>query len=264
MNHRDPLDLVRVAAGASGTGIDLAAFTPLSGLWITTRTLTLDPRRSGAGVRIVESASGFVHAADRPNPGLEAFTATELPALVRAGARVLVSVSGRSVDEIVDLSRRLGITPGLAGLEVGLASGASDLVDIVGPRASADLLGRVRAVLPPGMLLHAKLGPAADAGTARAVSEQVDALVVSGGCPALLPDGGSGELVGPAILPVTAHRVAMLRTLSVPLVAVGGVGCAADVLALLDAGADAVQIGSALLHDPAALNRILRDLEGVS
>ena len=89
---------VMVAAGCGGTGRELEPFAGpdgLAGLDFVTRSLTLDPRAGGAGPRLVEVPGGLVNAVGLPNPGLEHFLATELPWLVRAGARVLVSIAAR-------------------------------------------------------------------------------------------------------------------------------------------------------------------------
>lgn len=257
-------DLVRVAAGCGGTGAELLRFTDLTGRWFTTRTITLDPHAGAAAPRIVEAASGLVHCTGEPNPGLEAFAGTELPVLVRAGARVLVSVAGRASADLLQLARRLGAAPGIAGVEVHLAPDSDDLLRTPGPAAAADLISQVRAVLPGGLAVHAKLGPEHSLGHARVLAGLVDALVVSGAVPAALPDGRSGSLVGPAVLPVTAARVAQVRA-AVPqalLIAAGGVRCGADVQALLRAGASAVQVGSGLLHDPTVLDQIDHELQG--
>lgn len=257
-------ELVRVAAGCGGTATELSRFSDLSGRWFTTRTTTLDPHAGEPAPRIVESASGLVHCTGEPNSGLEHFTGTELPELVRAGAKVLASVSGRTSTDLVQLVRRLGNAPGLAGVEVNLAPSAPDLVRPSNPAAAADLVSQVRAVLAGGMAVHVKFGAEHGASHARVLASVVDAIVVSGSTPGALPDGRLGALSGPAVLPLTAARVQAIRTVTgdLPLIAVGGVRCASDVRALLRAGANATQVGTGLLHDPTLLDQIDLELQG--
>ena len=91
---------VMVAAGCGGTGRELAAYCGpdgLDGLDLVTRSITLDARAGGPGPRIEEVPGGLVNAVGLPNPGLEHFLATELPWLVRAGARVIVSIAGATI-----------------------------------------------------------------------------------------------------------------------------------------------------------------------
>ncbi|HEX6148924.1 MAG TPA: dihydroorotate dehydrogenase catalytic subunit, partial [Nocardioides sp.] len=100
---------VLVAAGCGGTGRDLAAYTDLASLGgFVTRSITLAPRPGGAPPRIVETPSGLAHAVDLQNPGVDQFLALEVPWLVQSGARVFVSIVGRSLGEYAELARRLG------------------------------------------------------------------------------------------------------------------------------------------------------------
>lgn len=263
-------DLIRVASGCGGTGVELAPFADLRGIWFSTRTLTLDPRPGGVGPAIAEVTSGFVHGAGEPNPGLEAFAAIELPALVRAGTRVLASISGGSAAEIVDLARRLVLLPGLAGVELNLSPTAPDLLCPRDHREATDLVAAVRDVTRD-VAVHTKVGPEHGPGVLAAMARESDAVVISGSSQARTRAGLVGQLSGPAVLPVTLARVAAARAAAADaslddttLIAVGGISSAHDVRALLDTGADAVQMGTALLHDPTTLDRTLRDLEGDS
>ena len=153
---------VMVAAGCGGTGRELAAYCGpdgLDGLDFVTRSITLDARTGGPGPRVEEVPGGLVNAVGLPNPGLEHFLATELPWLVRAGARVIVSIAGATMGEYADLARRLSRAPGVAGLEVnvgapdeagaGLVARAGTLDDArhVGPHLGED--GAVGRELAP-------------------------------------------------------------------------------------------------------------------
>ncbi|MBD8869738.1 nitronate monooxygenase [Nocardioides donggukensis] len=262
---------VLVASGCGGTGRELDALGGLDGIGgFVTRTITLDARDGGPRPRVVESPSGFRYAVGLQNPGIDGFLALELPWLVSRGIRVAVSISAASLGEYADLGRRLGRSPGVAAIELNLvppdAAGAG-LFDAREPFQAARVVGAVRRDLPAGVQLWAK--PSADPGrlaeTARALAEAgADAVVLVNGLPALMPDGRPAGLAGPAIGPLAlrcVHDVAS-QVPDLPVIAAGGVVDADDVRALLDVGAVAVQVGSALLHDPTAAARAAATLRG--
>jgi len=260
---------VMVASGCGGTGRELTPYLDLSVLGgFVTRSISLDPRPGGAAPRIVESPSGLVNAVGLPNPGIAGFLATELPWLVRQGARTFVSVVGRSLGEYAELTRRLAHAPGIAGLEVNVSVPDPTALDVCDAREAAhggSVIAACRRELPRDLPVLAKLRP--DAGriveAARAAAEAgADAVVVANAVPALLPDGRGGGLSGPAIRPLALRCVADVHAAypDLTIVGVGGIASAADARAFLEAGASAVQVGTALLHDPTTAARILEDL----
>lgn len=262
---------VMTASGCAGTGRELAAYTDLAELGaFVTRSLTLDPWSGGPSPRIVESPSGLVNAIGLQNPGISHFLATELPWLVQQGARVIVSIAGATLGEYADLSRRLGLAPGVAGIEVNVSSPDAPgmgLLDAREPFHAANAVSAVRRDLPRDIPVFAKLRPdlLRVVETARVVSEAGAAAVVVGNAvPALMPDGRAGGLSGPAIRPIALRCVAEVhRALpGVPVIGVGGVMTTHDVRSYLAAGASAVQIGTALLHDPTTATRVVVDLRG--
>ena len=260
---------VMVAAGCGGTGRELAAYTDLRTLGgFVTRSITLAPRSGGAQPRILETPSGLVHAVDLHNPGLDQFLALELPWLVQQGARVFVSVVGRSLGEYAELARRLGRTPGLAGIEVNLAppdAAGRGVFDVREPFHAASVVAAVHRDLPRGLPVLAKLRSdlVRVAETARAVLESgADAVVVGNALPAAMPDGRPAGLSGPAIRPLALRCLTEVLDAApeATVVASGGIASTADARAALDLGAEAVQVGTALLHDPTTAGRMAREL----
>jgi dihydroorotate dehydrogenase (NAD+) catalytic subunit len=265
---------VLTASGCGGTGRELASYGDLGALGgFVTRSITLLARPGAPGPRIVESPSGLVNAIGLQNPGVEAFLAEELPVLLELGATVVASIAGHSLGEYAEVSRALGRAPGVAALEVNLsapdATGAG-VFDVREPFQAASVVAACRRDLPRGVLLLAKLRIDAQrvVETARAVAEAgADAVVVGNAVPAAMPDGRPGGLSGPAIRPLALRCVSVLTGAlpGTPVVAAGGITDAADAHAFLTAGARAVQVGSALFHDPTAAHRIAAALaaEGV-
>ncbi|PUA79612.1 tRNA-dihydrouridine synthase [Nocardioides currus] len=255
---------VMVASGCGGTGRELAAFTDLVGLDFVTRSITLDPRPGHAAPRVVETPSGLVNAIGLQNPGLEHFLATELPWLVRAGVRVFVSIAGATMGEYADLARRLSRAPGVAGLEINIGApdqAGSDLFDVREPYHAASVVGAVRREFPGDLPVLAKLRPDASRiveGARGVVDAGASAVVIGNAVPAAMPDGRPGGLSGPAIGPVALRCVAAVTEALPDVVVIGGGGVASeqDARRFLDLGARAVQIGTALLHDPTTVARV--------
>ena len=260
---------VLVASGCGGTGPELAAYGPLADLGgFVTRTLTLNARLGGPQPRILETPSGLVHAVGLQNPGLEGFLATELPWLAQQGTRIVVSIAGSSLGEYAELARRLGGSPGVSAIEVNLSSPdapTTGVFDVREPFHAASVIAAVHRDLPRGVPVLAKLR--ADVvrvvESARTVLDAGAAAVVVGNAlPAAMPDGRQAGLSGPAILPVALRCVADLRA-ELPdaeVVGVGGITTAEDARSFLAAGATAVQIGTALLHDPTTAARVAAEL----
>ena len=256
---------VVVAAGCGGTGRELAAYgalDPAARLGaFTTRTVTSEARAGAPAGCVVESPSGLVHATGLPNPGLDTFLATELPWLVARGTRVVVSVAVSSVLDASRLGRRLGRAPGVAAIEVWLDPASPGLLGALEPFEASGVVAAVRRELPPGLPVWAKIrsDPARVVEDARAVSDAgAAAVVVGGGLAAVLPDGRPATLAGPAVRPVALACVrAVAQALPhVDVVGCGGVATPADLTAFLAAGARAVAVGTALLHDPTTASRL--------
>ncbi|GAB3039494.1 hypothetical protein GCM10011376_33020 [Nocardioides flavus (ex Wang et al. 2016)] len=262
---------VMVAAGCGGTGRELLPFagpTGLEGLDLVTRSITLDPRSGGTGPRVEEVSGGLVNAVGLPNPGLEHFLATELPWLVRAGARVFVSVAGATMGEYADLARRLSRAPGVAGLEVNVGApdeAGAGLFEVREPYHAASVIAAVRREFPSDRPVLAKLRPDVSRVLegARACHEAgATAVVVGNAVPAAFRDGRAGGLSGPAVSPVALRCVAEVHHAlpALPVIGCGGVHDLASARSFLDAGAVGVQVGTALLHDPTTVARLRADL----
>lgn len=255
---------VLVASGCGGRGRELSPYLDWSrvGAFVT-RTITSEPRLGRAGA-VLETPSGLLHATGLPNPGLEQFLATELPPLVQLGVRVVVSIAGTDLRDHGFLARRIGQAPGVSAVEVNLAqpdAAALGLFEVREPFHAASVLQAVVRELPPGVPALAKIRPdlLRVVESARTVTEAgAGAVVVGHALPAALPDGRPAGLSGPAVAPLTLRCVTEVRDRlpEVQVVAAGGVVDTATARAYLDAGACAVQVGTALLHDPTTVARI--------
>jgi dihydroorotate dehydrogenase (NAD+) catalytic subunit len=260
---------VLVASGCGGTGRELAAYGDLATVGgFVTRSLTRLARPGAASPRLVESPSGLVNSIGLQNPGVEAFLRDELPPLRDSGVAVVVSIAGHSLGEYAELSRTVGRADGVAAVEVNLS-----LPDPVGtgqldarePYQAVSIVGACRRDLRAGVLLLAKLRNDVTrvVETARVVAGAgADAVVVGNAVPAAMPDGRPGGLSGPAIRPQAQRCVSEVAAAlpDVPVVGCGGIMDADDARAFLAAGARAVQVGTALFHDPTTAFRIAQEL----
>jgi len=260
---------VMVAAGCGGTGRELTPYVDPARLGaFVTRSVTTTPRAGNAPPRIAETPSGLVNAVGLQNPGVDEFIAGELPWLVERGVTVVVSIAGGSLGEYAELARRVGRAPGVSAVEVNVSAPAADVsgvFDVREPFHAGGAVAAVRRELPRDIPVLAKLRSdlvrvveaartVVDAGAA--------AVVVGNALPAAMPDGRPGGLSGPAVRPLALRCVAEVRAHlpDVEVVGCGGISSAEEARSFLGLGAVAVQVGTALLHDPTTVARMIDDL----
>jgi dihydroorotate dehydrogenase (NAD+) catalytic subunit len=265
---------VLTAAGAVGWGPELDRFAPLAELGaFVTPTLHLRERSGRAAPRLAPAPSGLLSATGLPGPGAAAFAESAAPALAERGARLIVSIAGATTDELVALARQFYAHPGVAALEVHLGAPAADgrPGPAVDPVAASRAISGLRRAAHPSTPIVAKLSPEAVdiVALARAcVDAGADALALIGPLPALALDLDAlrpaleGGLSGPAIRPIALRCVWRVHQAlpAVPLIGMGGIASGRDALAFLLAGASAVAVGTAALHDPSAPVRIRAEL----
>ncbi|MDA0815523.1 MAG: dihydroorotate dehydrogenase [Chloroflexi bacterium] len=263
---------VMTAAGAFGTGIELAPHFNVDGLGaVVTRTFSLRPQRGHASPRIIESPAGVIHSTGLPNAGVDSAVRQYAPVWARWSVPVIVSITGDTPEQYGRVANRLEGVAGVSGIEVSLSQTSAEA------RASrpADMAAIVREVAKTSSLpIIAKIEPGtADVRrlTESAVGAGAHAITVSGTLRAMSVDtslGRSahsaflGQLSGPAVRPVAMRNVALAAAATdAPVVASGGIMCGEDVVAFVMAGASAVQIDVATFRDPEAPWRILEEFE---
>jgi dihydroorotate dehydrogenase (NAD+) catalytic subunit len=267
---------VLVASGCAGTGRELAGLVDLRRIGgLVSRSITLDARKGSPPPRIAETPSGTVWATGLQNPGVGAFVDAELPRLARGEAPVIASIAGGSVEEYVRVLGALQTRPEVAAIELHLSGPDEELRrDVLGLHVdrTTEVVGAVaRMSLVP---VFAKLPMAATdlAELARAaVRAGAHGLTIGGPPPALGVRSGdfrpslggvTGWMSGPALKPLTLRAVfeAARVVPDAPILAVGGIRTAEDAVEMLLAGASAVQVGTAVLVDPASPVEIARGI----
>ena len=272
---------IMTASGTSGHGTELADYGPLRDLGaVVVKSISVDPWPGNPAPRVHEVGSGMLNSVGLQGPGLDAWTRDELPALARSGARVVVSIWGRSVEDYkraadaVARAAASGDGACIVALEVNVS--CPNVEDRSRMFAhSAEATGQVLAATSCGVPRWAKLSPNVPdiveiAGAAvEAGAEGLTlvntllglALDTETGRPLL--GAGGGGLSGAAVHPVAVRAVWECRSAfpDLPLVGVGGVFSGRDAVELLEAGADAVQVGTATFREPQAPWRVLRELD---
>jgi dihydroorotate dehydrogenase (NAD+) catalytic subunit len=260
------------ALAAAGAGVpvhqDVAA--------LVTKTITPLPREGNPAPRLAESPSGLLNSIGLANPGVDEFV-RGLPALVALGRPLVVSIGGFSVDDYVGLARALAEAPGVVALELNIScpnveTGCSSIGSDAAETAAVVRACRAVTSRPLWVKLSPNVADVAVIGRA-AELEGADALVCVNtlrgmaieawsGRPLL--GAGTGGLSGPALKPVALAAVwTCASACSLPIVGAGGVLYGRDALDLLDAGATAVQVGTALFRHPRAVARIHDELQAL-
>lgn len=262
---------ILVASGTFGYAREMERLVDLARLGgIVPKTITAQPRIGNAPWRTVETAAGMLNSIGLDNDGLDAFIEHHLPYLSQTGSPLIVSIAGRSADEFVEMTRRLGECIGIAAVELNIScpnvSGGVDLG--TDPNMCRDVVARSRetgplpiiAKLTPNVTSIAEIARGAADGGADAISLINTVLGMGIDWRRRKPLLGNvmGGLSGPAIKPVALRCVYQVaQAVDTPLIGIGGIATIDDVMEFLVAGATAVQLGTANFYDPTVSMKIL-------
>jgi dihydroorotate dehydrogenase (NAD+) catalytic subunit len=267
---------VMTAAGTAGHGDELAAYVDLSRLGaVVVKSLSAEPWAGNPAPRVHETAAGMLNSIGLQGPGIPAWREHELPALVASGARIVVSIWGRTVEDYERAAAALeGCPDEVVAVEVNLSCPnldggahlfAHDPDATVAVMRATDGVGRPRwAKLSPNTDRLVEVAAAASSAGAEAVTlvNTVMGMIIDVESRRPLLGGGGGGLSGPAIHPVAVRAVHDVHAAlpDLPIVGVGGVATAEDAVELLLAGASAVQVGTATFADPRSVLVVLDGL----
>jgi len=267
---------ILAASGTFGYGVEFAHLVDLNRLGgIVVKGLSLEPMAGAPAPRLCETPSGMLNAVGLQNVGVRAFVAEKLPALRQYRTAVIANVFGYSVDEYVGVIRILEDAKGLAAYELNISCPNTAHGGIQfgsDPQMVSEVVSAARqASRRP---LWVKLSPnVTDIGVIARAAENAgaDALTVANTYQAMSIDvqtrksklgRATGGLSGPAIKPITLRLVyEARRAVKIPVIGLGGIEKADDVLEYVIAGASAVQIGTANFSQPKACVEILNQLE---
>ena len=267
---------ILAASGTFGYGLEFAHLVNLESLGgFVTKGLSKEPIEGAPSPRVCETPSGMLNAVGLQNVGIRTFVSEKLPVLRKIDTAIVVNVFGYTLDEYVEVIRVLEGEEGPAAYELNIScpnvkkGGMQFGSD---PAMAAEVVSAARraAVRRP---LWVKLSPlVTDIGLiAKAVVEAgADALTVANTYPAMGLDFRTGKsklgnktggLSGPAIKPITLRLVwETFKAVNAPILGLGGIETASDVLEYLAVGATCVQVGTASFTDPRASERLVREL----
>ena len=264
------------ASGTFGYGYEFAEIYDINCLGtFSFKGTTRDPRFGNPTPRIAECPAGLINSVGLQNPGVEAVVARELPKLKEVFRKpVMANVSGFSVEDYAYTCEKLDREDQVGWLEVNISCPNvhnGGMAFGVTPEGAAEVTRAVKAVTKKPVIM--KLSP-----------NVTDIAAIARSCEAAGADGISlintvlsmridlktkkpvvanvmGGLSGPAVFPLALRMVwQVCEAVSIPVVGMGGVSSAEDVIEMMLAGATAVEVGAANLVDPYACQKIVRDL----
>jgi dihydroorotate dehydrogenase (NAD+) catalytic subunit len=270
---------VLLAAGTAAYGRELSSVINLDSLGgLITKAVSMERRHGARAPRVAEFDGGMINAVGLANPGVEEVRAEHLPWLAKhvRRARVLVNVVGNRAEEFATVVAELDNSPAVSGFELNVScpnvraggmefgADAGSLTDVV-TRARAATKKPLFIKLSPTLQDIAKTAQtAADAGA--------DGISVVNTLPGLVIDVatrkpalgfGTGGVSGPGLLPIgvlATHKVS--KAIRLPVIGVGGISKATDIVQYVIAGASLVAVGTAAMQQPRLPERLIDDLEG--
>ena len=267
------------ASGTFGYGYEFADLYDINCLGtFSFKGTTLAERVGNPLPRIAETEAGMLNAVGLQNPGVEKVIAEELPKLARCFHKpVIANVSGFSVEEYAETCRRLDEQEQVGWLEVNIScpnvhgGGMSFGTD---PQAAAAVTKAVKAVTTKPVIMKLTPNVTDIASIAHACEDAgADALSLINTIKGMRIDlntrqpvlaNVTGGLSGPAVFPVALGMVwKVSQTVKIPVIGLGGVRSAEDVIEMMLAGATAVEIGAANLVNPFACRDIIENLPAV-
>jgi dihydroorotate dehydrogenase (NAD+) catalytic subunit len=269
---------VLLAAGTAAYGRELSGVINLDALGgLITKAVSVERRHGARAPRVAEFEGGMINAVGLANPGVEEVLAEHLPWLARNvhNARVLVNVVGNRTEEFASVVSLLDDSPAVSAYELnvscpnvragGMEFGAdpSTLTDVV-ERARASTKKPIFVKLSPTLQdIGASARTAADAGAdGISVVNTLPGLVIDVEARKPVLGFGTGGVSGPGLLPVgvlATYKVA--KAVRLPVIGVGGISKASDIVQYVLAGASLVAVGTAAMQQPKLPEKLVDDLE---
>ena len=266
---------ILAASGTFGYGVEFSHLVDLNRLGgVVVKGLSLEPMPGAPAPRLCETPSGMLNAVGLQNIGVRAFVAEKLPVLRQYRTAVIANVFGCTVEEYVGVIRILEEADGLAAYELNISCPNTEHGGVQfgsDPFLVSEVVSAARQVARRP--LWVKLSPnVTDIGLIAKAAEDAgaDAVTIANTYQAMSIDvhtrksrlgRTTGGLSGPAIKPITLRLVyEARRAVKIPIIGLGGIEKAEDVLEYIIAGASATQIGTANFARPAACENILKEL----
>lgn len=275
LNLKNP---IMPASGCFGFGQEYSKFFDLSELGaIMIKAATGEERYGNPTPRVAETSSGMLNAIGLQNPGVDKIIANEIPYLTKYDLPIIANVAGSTIEEYETVAEKLGNCEHVSALELNISCPNVSEGGIqfgIDPDMAAEVTRRVKA--KSKVPVYVKLSPNVTNIVAMAVAIEAagaDGLTMINTLTGMqinlankrpLIANKTGGLSGAAIKPVAIRMIYEVKKhVNIPIIGMGGVQTAEDVLEFLLAGADAVAVGTANFQNPFACPEIIEALPAV-
>ena len=269
---------VMTASGTFGSGMEYEEFVDLNRLGaVVTKGVANVPWPGNPTPRVAEVYGGMLNAIGLQNPGIDVFMERDIPFLKKYDTKIIVNVCGKTVEDYVDVVERLGDEPAVSMLEINISCpNVKEGAIAFGQKADAlynitsELKNHAKQPiimkLSPNVTDITEMAKAAEAAGADALSliNTITGMKIDIHRRKFAIANKTGGMSGPAIFPLAVRMVwQVYEAVRIPIIGMGGVRTAEDVLELMLAGATAVEVGAANLVDPFACRDLVNDLPRV-
>ena len=275
INFQNP---VLLAAGTAGYGRELAKVVNLEALGgLVTKAVSLERRHGARAPRVAEFDGGMINAVGLANPGVEEVRDEHLPWLAAnvTRAKILVNVVGNQVEEFSSVIAILDDSPAASGYELNVSCPnvkAGGMEFGADPRTLADVVSKARRATKKPIFV--KLSPTLpDIGSSAktAADAGADGISVVNTLPGMVIDVdtrkpalgfGTGGVSGSGLMPVgvlATYKVG--KAVKLPIIGVGGVAKATDIIQYVIAGASLVAVGTSVMQQPRLAEKLVQGLQ---
>ena len=264
------------ASGTFGFGQEYKDFYDINILGsISIKGTTVDYRFGNETPRIAECTSGLINSVGLQNPGVDKVVSEELPNLAKIyNKKIIANISGFSIEEYVECAKKMDVVENVGIIEVnvscpnvhngGMTYGVSAQSVSEVTKAVKDVTKKpVYIKLSPNVTDIVEIAKACESSGADGLSLINTLLGMRIDIRRKVPviANKMGGFSGPAIFPVALRMVYQVaNAVKIPVIGMGGVSSAQDVIEMMMAGASAVQVGSANLVNPFACKEIIEEL----
>ena len=268
---------ILTASGTYGYGDEVKDLVNIDNLGgIITKSVTLYAREGNPPPRIVETSSGMLNSIGLANLGVKEYIKQKIPNLNCLNTNVIINIAGSTIEDYLETLKMLeSSSSNHIGYEINISCPnvkEGGMAFGVNPKITEDLTKRMRNItdkllimkLSPNVTSISDIAMAAEFGGADAVSA-INTVVgmgidINSFRPKLYTTFGG--LSGPAIKPIALANVHKIyKTIKIPIIGMGGISCADDVVEFILAGSDLVQIGTLNYKNPNLGIQILDDLK---
>ncbi len=266
---------VIAASGTYGFGREYSDYVDLNKIGgISVKGLTLQPRLGNDTPRIAETPSGILNSVGLQNPGVDAFIRDEIPYLKQFDTKIIANIAGNTVSDYIEMAEKLDCT-GIDILEVNVScpnvkkgclafgttmSGVAEVTKAVRKATKKPIMIK----LTPNVSDIASIALSAEAEGADAVSliNTITGMVIDVNTRRPVLANNTGGLSGPAVRPVAVRMVhEVYKSVSIPVVGMGGICSAEDAIQFILAGASAIMVGTWNFNNPRACSDVAEGIK---